>query len=241
MAWCIVNSCHKVIRSIRNTTLKLWADCAKQFVRNVQSCGKTNHGFCTMTKHQLTHRCLGVSFWPKTKPLSWLRHHIHRLGPRWFFFFPKLKTPMKGKRFATIKELKEKSKQELLAIPKSAFQKRVQRIVGVWLWYWNQCPNISMGASRRAKTDKKHIKFGQMWRFCSLFSAIGMAWCIVNSCHKVIRSIRNTILELCANCAKQFVRNVQSCGKTNHGFCIMIKHQLTDQCLCVSFWLKTKP
>ena len=30
---------------------------------------------------------------------------------------------MKGKRFATIEEIKEKSKQELLAIPKSAFQK----------------------------------------------------------------------------------------------------------------------
>ena len=40
-----------------------------------------------------------------------------------FFIFPKLKKPMKGNRFATIKEMKEKSKQELLAIPKSTFQK----------------------------------------------------------------------------------------------------------------------
>ena len=45
------------------------------------------------------------------------------LAPADFFLFPKLKTPMKGKRFATIEEIKEKSKQELLAIPKSAFQK----------------------------------------------------------------------------------------------------------------------
>ena len=30
---------------------------------------------------------------------------------------------MKGKRFATIEEIKEKSKQRLLAVPKSAFQK----------------------------------------------------------------------------------------------------------------------
>ena len=29
---------------------------------------------------------------------------------------------MKGKRFATIEEIEEKSKQELLAIPKSVFQ-----------------------------------------------------------------------------------------------------------------------
>ena len=30
-----------------------------------------------------------------------------------FFLFPKLKTPMKGKYFATIEWVKEKSKQEL--------------------------------------------------------------------------------------------------------------------------------
>ena len=40
-----------------------------------------------------------------------------------FFLFPQLKTPVKGKRFATTEEIKEKSKKELLAIPKSAFQK----------------------------------------------------------------------------------------------------------------------
>lgn len=31
--------------------------------------------------HQLTHRCLCVSFWPKTKPLSCLNHRIHRTWP----------------------------------------------------------------------------------------------------------------------------------------------------------------
>ena len=39
-----------------------------------------------------------------------------------FFLFPKLKTPMKGKRFVTIEEIKEKLSQELVAIPKNAFQ-----------------------------------------------------------------------------------------------------------------------
>ena len=37
--------------------------------------------------------------------------------------FPQLKTPMKGKCFATIEEIKDKLKQKLLAIPQSAFQK----------------------------------------------------------------------------------------------------------------------
>ena len=41
------------------------------------------------------------------------------LVPADFFLFPKLKTPMKGKHFAMSEELKEKSEQELLAIPKS--------------------------------------------------------------------------------------------------------------------------
>ena len=40
-----------------------------------------------------------------------------------FFLFPRLKTPMKRKHFATIEAIKEKSKQKLLAIPKSALQK----------------------------------------------------------------------------------------------------------------------
>ena len=35
------------------------------------------------------------------------------LVPADFFFYQKLKTPMKGKRFATIEKIKEKSKQEL--------------------------------------------------------------------------------------------------------------------------------
>ena len=45
------------------------------------------------------------------------------LAPVDYFFFPKLKILIKGKRFATIEEIKEKSKQKLLEIPKSVFQK----------------------------------------------------------------------------------------------------------------------
>ena len=84
MAWCIMKSCHKVVRSIRNTILKLCANCAKQFVRNAKNCGKTN-----------------LEFWYDKPPAC---------------------TSMLV-RFATIEEIKAKSKQELLAIPKSAFQK----------------------------------------------------------------------------------------------------------------------
>ena len=87
----------------------------------------------------------------------------------------------------------------------------------------------------KSQDRKKHVKFGQMWRFCSLFSSIAKAWCIMNSCYKVVRSIRNTTLKLWADLLKQFIRNAQNCGITNHGFCTMITHQLTHWCLCVSF------
>ena len=119
-----MNSSHKVVRSIRNTTLNLCADCAKQFVRNAQNCGKTNQGFCAMITHQLTHRCLCMTFLTKNKTviISQPPYSPDQASAD-FFLFSKLKTPMKGKCFATIEEIKEKSKQELLAIPKSAFHK----------------------------------------------------------------------------------------------------------------------
>ena len=45
------------------------------------------------------------------------------LAPADFTLFPKLNILMKGKRFGMIGEIKEKSKQEPLAIPKSVSQK----------------------------------------------------------------------------------------------------------------------
>ena len=135
-AWCVMNFCNTVIWSIRNTIMKPYADCAKQFFRNAQNCGKTNHRFCTMITHQLTNRCLYVSVWPKDKtvimpqPLS-----SPELASADLFLFPKLKTPMKGKHFATIEKIKVKSKQVLLAIPKSMFQK----CFADWKKRWHKC------------------------------------------------------------------------------------------------------
>ena len=106
---------------------------------------------------------------------------------------------------------------------------------------WSQWKLPEEQAKSNKKTRKKHVKFGQMWRICSLFSSITMAWCIINSCHKVVRPIRNTKLKFYTDCSKQFFRNTQNCGKTNHGFCTLMTHHLTHQCLGVSFWPKTKP
>ena len=77
-------------------------------------------------------------------------------------------------------------------------------------------PNNPNKSVQKSQERKNHINFCQMWRFCSLFSLIVISWCIMNFCHKV-------------------VRNSQNCGKTNHGFCTMIAHQLTyiDACAWV--------
>jgi histone-lysine N-methyltransferase SETMAR len=57
------------------------------------------------------------------------------LAPCDFFLFPKLKRPMKGRRFATIEEIKAASLEELRAIPKSAFQKCFDD----WKKRWHKC------------------------------------------------------------------------------------------------------
>ena len=109
MVWCIRNFCYKDVESLRNTTLNLYVDCMKQFFRNSQNCGKIKHGFCNIITQQITHKCLCVSFWPKTKP-----PYSPDLPPADFFPFPKLKILIKGgKRVATIEDMKEKLKQKL--------------------------------------------------------------------------------------------------------------------------------
>ena len=45
------------------------------------------------------------------------------LAPCDFFLFPRLKRPMKRRRFATIEEIQTESLRELKDIPKSAYQK----------------------------------------------------------------------------------------------------------------------
>ena len=135
MVWRIMNSCHKIVRWIRNTTLKLWSDCDN------------------MITYQLTHWwrwCCVWVFWLKTKPQSCLNHCIHRTWPPTdFFLSPKLKTPMKAKRFITIEKIKEKSKQKLLEIIKSASQKCFED----WKKRWHKCIK-SEGGGGYFETDK---------------------------------------------------------------------------------------
>ena len=57
------------------------------------------------------------------------------IAPCDFFLFPRLKLPLRGKRFETIEAIKENSQKELKAIPKSAYEKCFED----WKKRWNMC------------------------------------------------------------------------------------------------------
>ncbi|XP_018050140.1 PREDICTED: uncharacterized protein LOC108688408 [Atta colombica] len=63
------------------------------------------------------------------------QHHNHASVLCDFFLFPKLKRSMKGRRFATIEEIKTTSLEELKAISKSAYQKCFEE----WKKRWHKC------------------------------------------------------------------------------------------------------
>ncbi|CAK9811861.1 Mariner Mos1 transposase [Anthophora quadrimaculata] len=57
------------------------------------------------------------------------------LAPCDFFLFPKLKLPLRGKRFDTLEAIKENATKELKAIPSSAYNKCMDD----WIKRWHMC------------------------------------------------------------------------------------------------------
>ena len=72
---------HEFLSQVRTVSKEYYLEImrrkAKQFVSKAQNCGKINHGLCIMITRQLTHQCLCVNLWPKTKPKSCHNHRIH--------------------------------------------------------------------------------------------------------------------------------------------------------------------
>ena len=52
-----------------------------------------------------------------------------------FFFFPKLKLPLRGTHFQSIEDIKENSQQELKSIPENAFEKCFDDWIICWYKY----------------------------------------------------------------------------------------------------------
>ena len=128
MAWCIMSSCQKVLRSIRNNTVKLCAVCVKQYEKTPAFVAKQFLAAHTslLIRDFLDKIYIVIVFQPSYSP---------DLASCDFFLFPKLKKPMKGRRFATIEEIKTASLEELMAIPKSAYQKCFED----WKKRWHRC------------------------------------------------------------------------------------------------------
>ena len=57
------------------------------------------------------------------------------MAPCDFFLFPKLKLPLRGRRFQSIEEIKENATKELKAIPSSAYQGCMED----WVKRWHMC------------------------------------------------------------------------------------------------------
>lgn len=57
------------------------------------------------------------------------------MAPCDFFLFPKLKLPLRGRRFESIEDIKQNSQKELKVIPKRAYQK----CFNDWIIRWNKC------------------------------------------------------------------------------------------------------
>ena len=119
-----MNSCHKFVQLVRNTVLKLYTDCGKQYDRSELNFWKNQLWILHHDNAPAHTWMLVFEFWTKNKTVIMPQPpYSPDLGPAEFFLFPELKTPIKRKCFTTIEEIKEKSIKELLVIPKSAFQK----------------------------------------------------------------------------------------------------------------------
>ena len=112
-----MNSCHNVVRSIRNTTLKLLREAVRQKRTELWK----NQSLILHHDNALAHISMLLrEFLAKNKTIIMPQPpYSTDLAPADFSLFPKLQILMKGKRFATIGAIKE---QELLAIPKNSFQ-----------------------------------------------------------------------------------------------------------------------
>lgn len=59
-------------------------------------------------------------------------------APADFFLFPKLKLPLRGRRFESIEDIKQNSRKELMAIPKSAYKECFNE----WIIRWRKCIQV---------------------------------------------------------------------------------------------------
>ena len=81
---------------------------------------------------QQVHSCITSSavFWWNIKLLRWLTPLQPRFGALWLLAFPKLKSPLKRKRFKTVNEIQENTTGQLMAIGWTVWGPKVPTLKG---------------------------------------------------------------------------------------------------------------
>ena len=108
---------------IRSTTGLFFVGWEMQHNKSSCSYGQLVIGNFITTVHPLMHHILCRVFWQNIKPPKWLSPP--QLAPCNFWFFPKLKSPLKGKRFHTVDEIQENTTRHLMAIRKTMWGPKV--------------------------------------------------------------------------------------------------------------------
>ncbi|CAH2098388.1 unnamed protein product [Euphydryas editha] len=114
---------YRVARSTRNINCKLCAICTKQSTRNHPDLWKKKNWHLQHDNVPAHTSLLVPEFLTENNAVMLLQPPYSPLARCAFFLFPKLKKPMKGRRYATIEDIKTASKEELTKIAKNDFFK----------------------------------------------------------------------------------------------------------------------
>ena len=92
---------------------------------------------CSTSSERSSHRAIiGNEFLAKnTTTIIEQTPYSPDMAPANFFFFPKLKLPLRGTRFQSIEDIKENSQRELKSIPENAFK----ICFDDWTIRWHKC------------------------------------------------------------------------------------------------------
>ena len=117
---------------IRSTTSMFFISWVRQYNENGHSCGQLVIGSFIMTMCLLMHHVLWRLFWWNVKSHRWLSPLTAQI---WypvidFWLFPKLISPLKGKRFQTIDKIQENTTGQLMAVGRTVWGPKVLTLKG---------------------------------------------------------------------------------------------------------------
>ena len=99
----------------------------------IQKASAMGNWWLAASSGQCTCSCImyHAVFWWNTKSPGWLNHtYSQDLVPCDFWLFPKLKSPLRGKRFQTISEIQENMLEQLTAIGRTVWGPKVPTLKG---------------------------------------------------------------------------------------------------------------